>query len=168
MSGMNKRLHIQNGSTLFLRLAVLGIGAAVLGLGILLFPAFWYVQGDYPSYAPAVYIVLTTIYLTTIPYFLGLFKAWSILKLIENGKAFTFQAAKKLTFVSQCAATISVLYLVSLPAFYVWADQDDAPGLMVIGLVFSTVPMVVAVCVAVLRRLLYEAIVIKNEHDMTV
>lgn len=165
---MSTKVYIKNGSTLFLRLAIIGVGSVVAGLCALIFPAFWQVGNEYPSFATAVYIVLTTIYVTAIPYYLGLFKAWSILNLIDSGKAFTFQAVKKLAFVSQCAASISVLYILSLPAFYVWADLDDAPGLMVIGLVFSAVPMVVAVCIAVLKRLLFEAIVIKNEHDMTV
>ena len=165
---MNKKATLERGSTLFLRLAIIGIGLAVFGIGVILLPSMWHVVDEYPRYAFAVYVVLTTVYLTTIPYFVGLWKAWKVLGLIDTGKAFTITAVNALAYISRCAAIIGGLYILSLPWFYIWADQDDAPGLMVIGLLFSTVPIVVSVCIAVLRRLLYEAIVIKDENDLTV
>ncbi len=159
---------MKRSSTIFLRLSVLAIGAAVLLLCTLLLPSLWQVADEYPDYTYAVYVVLATLYITTIPYYLGLFNAWRLLTLIDTGKAFTLRAVTTLRTVARCAAVISVLYAVSLPFFYIWADNDDAPGLVVIGIVLTGVPMVVAVCIAVLQRLLYEAIMIKNENDLTV
>lgn len=155
-------------STIFLRLAVLAIGLAVLTLGVLLFPSLWQVPDEYPRYGFAVYVVMIIIYVTTIPYYLGLFKAWSILNMIDRGEAFATPTVKALQFVARCCAAISALYALSLPFFYLWADGDDAPGLVVIGMIFTFVPMVVAVSMAVLQRLLHDAITLKNENDLTV
>lgn len=159
---------MKRSSTVFLRLSVLAIGSAVLLLCTLLFPELWHVAAEYPDYTYAVYVVLATLYVTTIPYYLGLFKAWQILTLIDRGMAFTAGAVTALRTVARCAAAISILYAASLPFFYIWADNDDAPGLVVIGIVLTGVPMVAAVCMAVLSRLLHEAIAIKDENDLTV
>ncbi|MES2876005.1 MAG: DUF2975 domain-containing protein [Patescibacteria group bacterium] len=159
---------MQRGSTIFLRLAVVTIGLGVFALCTLLLPSVWHVGNEYPDYAFAVYVVLGTLYVTTVPYFLGLFRAWRVLDMIDAGKAFTLPAVNALGFVSRCAAAISLLYALSLPFFYLWADGDDAPGLVVIGMVLTGVPLVLSVCLAVLRRLLHEAIVLKSENDLTV
>jgi len=63
---------------------------------------------------------------------------------------------------------ISACYAVGLPVIYHLADQDDAPGLMAIGLVFTFAPCVIAVFAAVLQRLITSAIALKSENDLTV
>jgi hypothetical protein len=50
----------------------------------------------------------------------------------------------------------------------VWAQRDDAPGLVVIGMFCTGAPLVVAVFAAVLQRLFKETIDIKTENDLTV
>jgi ABC-type nitrate/sulfonate/bicarbonate transport system permease component len=63
---------------------------------------------------------------------------------------------------------IGILFLAVLPLFYIWGDKDDAPGLVVLGMVFTFAPMVIAVFAAVLQKLLKHAIDIKSENDLTV
>lgn len=48
------------------------------------------------------------------------------------------------------------------------AERDDAPGIIVIGLIIIFASMVIAVFAAVLQKLLKEAIAIKSENDLTV
>ena len=48
------------------------------------------------------------------------------------------------------------------------AEVDDAPGLILVGMVLIFASMVIAVFAAVLQRLLQEAIDIKSENDLTV
>ena len=55
-----------------------------------------------------------------------------------------------------------------MPLFYLIAEMDDAPGIILIGLVLIFASMVIAVFAAVLQRLLQEAIDIKSENDLTV
>jgi Protein of unknown function (DUF2975) len=64
--------------------------------------------------------------------------------------------------------TISGLYMVILPFVFMVADLDDAPGLVIIGMVPVFASLVIAVFAAVLQRLLKEAIDIKSENDLTV
>ncbi|MNH47651.1 hypothetical protein D3C87_2190160 [compost metagenome] len=55
-----------------------------------------------------------------------------------------------------------------MPLFYLMAEKDDAPGIIVIGLILIFASMVIAVFAAVLQRLLKEAIELKSEIDLTV
>jgi hypothetical protein len=55
-----------------------------------------------------------------------------------------------------------------LPFVYLVADLDDAPGLMIIGMVPIFASLVIAVFAAVLQKLLQEAIDIKSENDLIV
>ena len=55
-----------------------------------------------------------------------------------------------------------------MPLFYLFAEIDDAPGVILIGMVIIFASMVIAVFAAVLQRLLKEAIDIKSENDLTV
>lgn len=54
------------------------------------------------------------------------------------------------------------------PLFYIFAEVDDAPGVIFVGLVVPFTSMVIAVFAAVLQKLLQEAINIKSENDLTV
>lgn len=63
---------------------------------------------------------------------------------------------------------MSSLYVIGMPLFYLIAEKDDAPGIILIGLVMIFACMVIAVFAAVLQRLLQEAIDIKSEYDLTV
>src|SRR6476660_201896 len=154
---------ITRGSTLFLRLAIVGIGLVVLGICGLLLTGFSSVDKEYPEYWGWVAVVLSVVIVSAVPFYYGLFKAWSVLRLIDDGKALSFTVVRKLRIIYRCAGLIGALYLVSLPAFYIWAELDDAPGLVIVGMVFTMVPIIVSVAISVLQRLLNEAIKLKNE-----
>ena len=55
-----------------------------------------------------------------------------------------------------------------MPFFYIWGDADDAPGLIVIGLVLVGAPMVIAVFASILHQLIREATDLKSENELTV
>ncbi len=63
---------------------------------------------------------------------------------------------------------ISVLYVLGMLLFYLVAERDDAPGIIIIGMIMIFASMVIAVFAAVLQRLLKDAIDIKSENDLTV
>ncbi|MGV2488281.1 UNVERIFIED_CONTAM: DUF2975 domain-containing protein, partial [Bacillus mycoides] len=52
--------------------------------------------------------------------------------------------------------------------FYLVAERDDAPGIIILGMLLIFASMVIAVFAAVLQRLLKDAIDIKSENDLTV
>ena len=156
-------------SSIFLKTAIICISFAVLAICTLLLPTLWGdVSVEFPSYSYAIYGIFTSMIVSSIPFFIGMYNAWQLLSLIDKGSAFTKKSATALKIISLAAASITVIYLTTLPLFYIWGDRDDAPGLVVIGMFLVGAPMVVSVFALLLHRLISEAAEIKSENELTV
>ena len=156
-------------TTLFLKLAVIFIGIPVLALCIFLVPKIGNFAGElYPDIAYMKSLVLIDMYAAAIPFYFALYQAFKLLSYIDKNQAFSELSVRALKKIKNCAITISGLYVVALPLVYIIAQWDDAPGLVLIGMVIVVASMVIAVFAAVLQRLLQEAINIKSENDLTV
>ena len=154
-------------STFFLKIAVFLLGIPVLAFGI--YGLTWLAKNPVnPDYAHILYPIVIGIYVTVIPYFIALFQAFILLSYIDKSHAFSELSVKALKNIKFCAMTIIGLYVVILPFVYVVAELDDAPGLIIVGMLPIFASLVIAVFAAVLQKLLKEAIDIKSENDLTV
>lgn len=115
-----------------------------------------------------VFGILTVMYISAIPFYAALYQAFNLLSYIDKNQAFSELSVRALKKIKNCAITISGLYVIVLLFVYIIAEWDDAPGLIIIGMVMIFAPMVIAVFAAVLQKLLKEAIDIKSENDLTV
>ncbi|MDQ0660559.1 DUF2975 domain-containing protein [Paenibacillus sp. FSL H8-0317] len=158
---------MKRGTTLFLKLAVLLIGVPILALCIFGIP--WLANNPVnPNYAGALYPIVIIMYVSVIPFIVALYQAFRLLSYIDKNEAFSLMSVKSLKTIKYCAIVISSLYFVMLPFVYVVAEKDDAPGLILMGMVPVFASLVIAVFSAVLQRLLQEAIDIKSENDLVV
>ncbi|TWJ96497.1 hypothetical protein CHCC20487_0827 [Bacillus licheniformis] len=122
----------------------------------------------YPGISYLKYLVYADLYAAAIPFYFALYQAFKLLSYIDQNKAFSELSVRALKNIKYCAITISILFAAGMPLFYLIAEMDDAPGIILIGLVLIFASMVIAVFAAVLQRLLQEAIDIKSENDLTV
>lgn len=160
---------MERGTTLFLKVAVILIGVPVLALCIFLVPEIGNIAAKLlPEFAYIKYLVSIVFYASAIPFYFALYQAFKLLRYIDKNKAFSELSVKALKKIKFCVITISSLHVLVLPLFYLFAEKDDAPGVIFIGLVVPFASMVIAVFAAVLQKLLQEAIDIKSEHDFTV
>lgn len=160
---------MERGTTLFLKVAVILIGIPVLALCIFVVPEVAnYAVELYPDHTYLKYLVFIDLYATVIPFYFALYQAFKLLSYIDNNNAFSELSVRILKNIKYCAITISSLFVVGMPLFYLIAERDDAPGIIVIGMVLIFASMVIAVFAAVLQKLLKEAIEIKSENDLTV
>ena len=158
---------MKQGSTIFLKLAIIVIGIPVLALCIL--GLYWLPTNPVSqAYSHILYPILTGIYLSVIPFYIALYNAFRLLTYIDKNRAFSHSSVKDLKNIKYCAITIGALYVVLMPFIYLLAEKDDAPGAIIIGMIPIFVSMVIAVFAAVLQRLLQEAIDIKSENDFTI
>ncbi|KKB34327.1 DUF2975 domain-containing protein [Bacillus thermotolerans] len=163
---------MKRSSTLFLRAAVIFIGIPVLAMCLFLLPQ---IAGEANEAARrgadiafAVYALLMVMYVSAVPFYFALYQSFNLLNYIDKNLAFSKLSVRALKKIKNCALIISGLYVAGLPFVYALAEVDDAPGLILIGMVMIFAPLVVAVFAAVLQRLLQEAIDIKSENDLTV
>ncbi|WP_085523667.1 DUF2975 domain-containing protein [Tuberibacillus sp. Marseille-P3662] len=156
-------------STFFLKIAVILIGLPVLAVCIFLVPEIAsYAAELYPDMTYMKYLVLIDLYAAAIPFYFALYQAFKLLHYIDKNKAFSELSVRALKNIKHCAITISILYVVGMPLFYLMGEKDDAPGIILIGMVIIFASLVIAVFAAVLQKLLKEAIDIKSENDLTV
>ncbi|HWJ76503.1 MAG TPA: DUF2975 domain-containing protein [Niallia sp.] len=160
---------MKRSSTLFLKLALLIIGIPVLALCIFLVPNIAaFAEELYPEMAFIKYFVYLDFYAAAVPFYFALYQAFKLLSYIDKDLAFSELSVRALKKIKGCAISISAIFVIGMPLFYLVAERDDAPGIILIGLLLIFASMVIAVFAAVLQRLLQEAINIKSENDLTV
>lgn len=156
-------------STNFLRLVILGIGGLVAVFCFFAVPAIYTGWGkEYPDLDYLTYPVVLGIVTSALALFYALTQGLKLLSYIDKNKAFTKRSISALGRIKYSALLISMVYAAGLPAIYQVVQYEDAPGLMVIGMIFTVAPFTVAVFAAVCQRLLQSAIDIKSENDLTV
>jgi Protein of unknown function (DUF2975) len=156
-------------STLFLKIAVIFIGLPVLALCIFLVPQLGKVAAEMlPDFSAIRYMVYMIFWGSAIPFYFALFQAFNLLRFIDSNRAFSQISVESLKKIKYCAIIISSLHVLALPLFYLFAEMDDAPGVIFVGLLVPFASLVIAVFAAVLQKLLQEAIDIKSENDLTV
>lgn len=163
---------MKKGTTLFLKFALVVIALPVAAIILILMPqlviaAFEHMNGE--DVLPFLMLGMVTIAsLSAIPYYNALYQAFKLLKLIETSAAFSDASVAALRKIKKSAFLISLLYTIALPMIFSVAQWDDAPGLVLIGMVIVGASIVVGVFAAVLEALLQEAITYKTENELTI
>lgn len=160
---------MRKGSTIFLKIAVIFIALPILALCIFGLPTIVKNSVLHPwELNRYLYGIIGGMYLSAIPFFYALYQAMKLLGYIDRNNAFSYNSVQALNRIKWSGLTISTIYIVLMPLFYIIGELDDAPGVIVVGISFTFAPAVVAVFAAVLQRLLKEAIEIKAENELTV
>lgn len=158
---------MKRGSTLFLKVVLLLIGTAVLTALI------WLPQLE----GRATNLDLISIYLDPViiysfiafsPFFVALYQAVRLLGFIEQNKAFSQVAVNTLRNIKYCSLSFIGFMSLAVPWLLSMAQEDDAPGAVVILVVLIFATVVIATGVAVAQKLLQNAVDLKSENDLTV
>ena len=113
--------------------------------------------------------MLGGLYLTAAPCFLALHQAMRLLDCIASGRAFSQRSVEALKKIERCAlAAFAACTIAGLPFFCFWANTEDAPGLIVIGIALDGGAFAGGVLASIIGRLLQDAIEIKAENELTV
>ncbi|AIQ40906.1 DUF2975 domain-containing protein [Paenibacillus sp. FSL R7-0297] len=157
------------GSTTFLKAVIILFGMAALALCVFVVPEIAEFAAElYPEHAYIQALVMIDLYGAALPFYIALYQAFKLLGYIDQNKAFSDASVQVLKNIKRCAVAISSMFVLGMPLFYLMAERDDAPGIIVIGMIIILASMVIAVFAAVLQKLLNEAIELKSENDLTV
>jgi hypothetical protein len=160
---------MKQGSTLFLKAVVILIGIPELAFCIFVVPGIAsYMAELYPAHTYLKYFFYIDLYATVFPFYYALYQAFKLLGYIDKNKAFSELSVDALKKIKYSSLTFGGIFVMGMPLLYLFAERDDAPGVILIGLILIFASMVMAVFAAVLQRLLKEAIDIKSENDLTV
>lgn len=166
---MKTDLLMKRGSTIFLRLAVIAFGLIVLALCVFAVPSLGRgIAIELPSIAFMQYPFVIAMYLSALAFYLAVFQAFKLLNYIDKNTAFSDASVMALKHIKHCAIAITVCFATTLPIFFAFAQMDDAPGVVLIGMAITCIPFIVAVFATILQMLLKNAIDIKKESELTV
>lgn len=150
----------------------LRVSVAVVALIILLLCIFWLPYMARISAEQNVelaylrYPVLFGMYITTIPFYLGIFHTFKLLSLISKNTAFTEKAYKSLAKINRYTIIEIVLYFIGM--IFLALSKALHPGVFILGSVIIFACFIISVFASVLKALLTKVIEIKNENDYTI
>jgi len=151
--------------TLFLKIAVFLIGTPVFAFYIFLVPKIAnFAAKLLPDLPYMKHLILIDLNATAIPFYFALYQAFKLLSYIDKNKAVSNLSVIALKYIRNCAITISSLYVLGMPLFYLMAEVDDAPGIILIGLFLIFASTVIAVFASVLQKLVKNTMDIKSQN----
>lgn len=160
---------MNNLPTVLMRFVVVGI--AVLAIAVSLLLTFIVYSGwarEMPEYASLKYPLIVIFLLNVLPVIVAGFQLFKLLGYIDKKKAFSKLSIQAVRKIKYAMLTMTALYALVMPAVYFVADKDDAPGLVLIGMLFVCAPLSVAIFASVVQGLFQNAIDLKTENDLTV
>lgn len=163
---------MKQGTTIMTRGIIYLMGIAVLAVcGILLPELAREEAAANPGVGPA-YPFLIGAWVLSIPIFVALYQALRILGYIDGNNAFSNRSVKALKNIKICAIVFSVMIIIAATSVIIIGKSidptEDLAPVASIGFIITFVSVVVATFVAVLQRLLQDAIHMKSENDLTV
>ncbi len=161
---------MKRSSTIFLQVVIV-----LIGIGVLTF-MLWepHLEGRNTNATLfAIYFkdpFLASVYLGSIPFFVGLYQAIKVLGYVRQNKTFSQSAVNALRTIKYCAL-VTACAIVAADAYLMIAAQrsnDDAAGAVMLGLVATFASIVIGTAAAVFERVLQNAVAIQSENDLTV
>lgn len=141
----------------------------LLALCIFAFPSISRGVGiEFPALLGLRYPILIGLYATAIPFFAAIYQAFLLLNYIDSNSAFSSLSVRALRRIKYSGVVMTVILMLFMPIFFMIAEADDAPGVVLFGFLFACLPIVVSVFAAVLQKLLQNAIEMKSENELTV
>jgi Protein of unknown function (DUF2975) len=160
---------MKRASTIFLQVVIV-----LLGIGVLTF-LLWEPQVEGRNVNATQFEIyfkdpaLAYIYLAFVPFFVGLYQAFSLLGYARRNEMFSPPAVRALRIIKYCAITTALFFLGGEAYLFIFiSGKDDIAGGVAMGAFIIFACAVVATAAAVFERILQNAVDIKSENDLTI
>lgn len=158
---------IKSGSTLFLKGVILCVAIAVFA-GMIWFPQTEGRAKNVDLFSIYSDPLIIYVYLSSIPFFFGLYQAFTLLQFIDGNKAFSQGAVNTLRNMKIASLSLIGLIILALTSLRIFSQGDDIAGPTMLGISMVLAFGVIATAAGVFQKLLQNAIDIKSENDLTV
>jgi len=118
---------------------------------------------EYPAASRSLLFIVIGLYAAVIPFFLALWKAFMLLRLVDRNEVFSVASQKALSHLKYCAIVDAVLFVGGVPLLFPIAQADDAPGLILVGMIIACIPVAVVAFSIVFERLVREVILLRRK-----
>jgi len=108
-------------------------------------------------------------YASSIVFFVALYKAFKLLGYIGQNKLFSLNSIRTLRSIKYCAIISSILIMTAGLYIRIFHNKEDDPaGFLAMCIIITFISIVVAIAVAVLEKILQNAVDMKSENDLTI
>ncbi len=108
-------------------------------------------------------------YASSIAFFFALYKAFKLLGYIGQDKLFSLNSIRTLISIKYCAIILSILIVLAGLYIRIFHNKEDDPaGFLAMCIVTTFISITVATAVAVLEKILQNAVDMKSENDLTI
>lgn len=158
---------IKRTSVRFLQTIIVCIGIGALAL-LLWEPHIEGVNADKAFFDVYLDPFILLVYTGSIPFFIALYQAFTVLGYVGENKVFSHAAVKALQTIKRCA--LAIVGFVAVEEFFILLNHgdDDAAGGVFMGILITFGSIVIASAAAMFERILQNAVDIKSENDLTV
>ena len=127
-------VDMKNISILFLKVALVLLILPTLALGSY---GLYYLLNNpaNPDYASSLYPIITGMYVSLIPLYHGVYRVWRILSHVKKETIQSTAAERDIKAVRLSAVLFGVVFLLVSPFVFMVAQLDDAPGLVIFGMI---------------------------------
>ena len=159
---------MKRSSTIFLQVVVVLVGIGALALML------WepHLEGrNVHSTLFQIYFndpFLAYAYIASIPFFMALYQAFTLLGYIRQNKVFSLNSVKALRTIKYCAIAL-VTFIVGAEGYFfiVQRGKEDIAGGVAMGFFMILISVAVATAAAVFERTLQSSVHMKSENDVT-
>jgi hypothetical protein len=160
---------MKRGSTIFLQIVILLLGAGVLAF------LLWVPQVEGRNVNATLFEIyfkdpfLAYIYLAFVPFFAGLYQGFKILGFARRNEIFSQRSVLGFRTIKYCALITAIFILGAEGYIFIFIrGTDDVAGGVMMGVFVILMCAVVGTAAAVFERILQNAVDIKSENDLTV
>ena len=160
---------MKRGSTIFLQIVILLLGAGVLAFLV------WEPQVEGRNANATQFEIyfqdpaLAYIYLAFVPVFVGLYQGFKILGYAGRDEIFTQHSVRALRIIKYCAFTTAIFFLGAEGYLFMFiSGTDDIAGGVAMGAMVILACAVTGITAAAFERILRNAVDIKSENDLNV
>lgn len=108
-------------------------------------------------------------YASSIAFFVALYKAFRLLGYIGQNRLFSLKSIRTLRTIKHCAIILCILIV--LAGLYIRIfhnNEDDPAGFLAMCIIITFISIAIATAVAVLEKILQNALDLKSENDLTI
>lgn len=164
---------MKKGSTMFARLVLYLVVFGAFSVCAILLPEIAREESVGKPFDPVItYSFLGSAYILALPFFIALYQTHKLLTYIDKNKIFSEQSIKTLQNIKSCVLVFCILVVIAVLIGITLArtvdPREDITFMITLGFLLLSVSSVIAVFVAVLQKLLTEAVFLKSENDLIV
>jgi hypothetical protein len=112
---------------------------------------------------------LAYIYLAFVPFFVGLYQAFKILRYARRNEIFSPPSVRALRIIKYCALTTAIFIVGAEAYIFIFVrGTDDVAGGVMMGAFIIFVSAIIATAAAVFERRLQNDVEIKSKNELTV